>query len=118
MVIPSHVYVDLDVVNNDLTIDISALALKFEETRTSQYIEGDSADYLCSIIRFCIQTGSSLPVSIPKIEFGQQYVNETECATTLKSQAYIIMVKIMITNTSHNPLFFHQSDTAPTPAPA
>ena len=84
MVIPSHVCVDLDVINNDLTSDISAPALRFQETRTSPYIEGDSADYLCSIIRFSIQTGSSLPVFIPRIEFGQQNVNKTVYAITFK----------------------------------
>ena len=67
MVIPSHVYVDLAVINNDLTSDISAPALRLQRTRTSPYIEGDSADYLRSIIRFSIQTGSSVPVLIPKI---------------------------------------------------
>ena len=83
MVIPSHVYVDLDVINHDLTSDISAPALKFQETRSSPYIEGDSADYLCSIIRFSIQTGSSLPVFIPRIELGQPDVNKTVYAITL-----------------------------------
>ena len=84
MVIPSHVYADLDVINNDLASDISAPALRFEETRTSPYIEGDSADYLCSIIRFSIQTGSSLPVFIPRIELGQEDVNKTVYAITLE----------------------------------
>ena len=84
MVIPSHVYVDLDVVNNDLTSDISAPALKFQGTRTSPYIEGDSAYYLCSIIRFSIQTDNSLPAFIPKIVLGQEDVNKTVYAITLK----------------------------------
>jgi hypothetical protein len=83
MVIPSDVYVDSEVVNNDLTSDISARALRFENTRTSAYIEGDSADYLCSIIRFSIQTGSSLPVFIPRIELGQSDVDKTVYAITL-----------------------------------
>ena len=84
MVIPAHVYVHLDVINNDLTSDINTPALRFQETRTSPYIEGDSADYLCSIIRFSIQTGSSLPVFIPRIELGQEDVNKTVCAITLR----------------------------------
>ena len=84
MIFPSHVYVALDVVNNDLTSDISAPALRFEETRPFPYIEGDSADYLCSIIHFSIQTGSSLPVFIPRIELGQEYVNKTVYAITCK----------------------------------
>jgi hypothetical protein len=78
------VYVDLDVISNDLKRDISAPALRFQETRTSPYIDGDSADYLCSIIRFSIQTGSSLPVFISKIELGQPDENQTVHAITLR----------------------------------
>ena len=40
MVIPSRVYVDLDVINHDLTSGISDPALRFQETRTSPYIRG------------------------------------------------------------------------------
>ena len=84
MVIPSHAYVDLDVINTDLTSDISAPALRFQEARTSPYTTGNSADYLCSIIRFSVQTGSSLPVFIPRIELGQPDVNKTVYAITLE----------------------------------
>ena len=86
MVIPSHVDVDLDVINNGLTSDITVPSLRFRETRTSPYTEGDSADYVCSIIRFSVQTGSSLPVFIPRIELGQPDVNKTVYAITLKIQ--------------------------------
>ena len=82
MVMPSHVRVYLDVINNDLTSDIGAPALKFQETRTSPYIEGGSADYLCSIIRFSIQTGRSLPVFIPRIGLRQKDVKKTVYAIT------------------------------------
>ena len=84
-VVASHVYVDLDVVNNDMTIDLSAPTLRFQETRYAPYIEGDSASYFCSITRFSIQTGSSLPVFIPRIEFGQTDVDKTVYAITLKT---------------------------------
>ena len=84
MVVASHVYVDLDVVNNDMTSDVSAPTLRFQETRNAPYIEGDSADYLCSITRFSIQTGSSHPVFIPRIELGQTDVDKTVYAITLK----------------------------------
>ena len=57
MVVASHVYVDLDVVNNDMTSDVSAPTLRFQETWNAPYIEGDNADYLCSITRFSNQTG-------------------------------------------------------------
>ena len=82
MVIASHVYVDLDAANNDLASDIRAPALRFQETRNAPYI-GGSADYLCSFIRFSIQTGISFPVFIPRIELGQEDVNKTVYAITL-----------------------------------
>ena len=87
MVVASHVYVDLDVVNNDMTSDVSAPALRFQETRNAPYIEGDSADYLCPTTRFSIQTGGSLPVFIPRIELGQTDVDKTVYAITLKIAA-------------------------------
>ena len=75
MVILSQVYVHLDVINNDR---------RFEETKTSPYIGRYNADYLPSTIRFSIQTGSSLPVFIPRIQLGQADVNKTVHAITLK----------------------------------
>ena len=77
MVVAPHAYVDLDVVNNDMTSDVSDPALRFQETRHARYVEGDSADCLCSIIRFSIQTSNSLTVFIPRIELGQPAVNKT-----------------------------------------
>ena len=58
--------------------------LRFQETRNAPYIEVDSADSLCPITRFSIQTGGSLLVFIPRIEFGQANVDKTVYAITLK----------------------------------
>ena len=66
---PYHVYLDLDVVNNDYN-SITKPQLRFEETRNTPILSGDSADYFCSIVRFNIQTGNTLPVFIPKIQTG------------------------------------------------
>ena len=38
MVVASHVYVGLDVVNNDMTSDASAPTLRFQETRNAPYM--------------------------------------------------------------------------------
>jgi len=73
---PYHVYMDLDVVNNDYNATTKS-HLRFEETRNMPFLPGDSADYFCSIVRFNIQTGNTLPVLIPKIETGQSDVNKT-----------------------------------------
>ena len=73
---PYHVYMDLDVVNNDYST-ASKPQLRFEETRNAPFLPGDSADYFCSIVRFNIQTGNTLPVFIPRIVTGQSDINKT-----------------------------------------
>ena len=65
--LPYHVYLNLDVVNNDFNSN-NPPPLKFEENRNAPFLDGSSADYFCSIVRFSIRTGSSLPVFIPKID--------------------------------------------------
>ena len=73
---PYHIYMDLDVINNDFG-SATKPQLRFEETRNTPFLPGDSADYFCSIVRFNIQTGNSLPVLIPRIQTGQANVNKT-----------------------------------------
>ena len=74
---PIHTYLDLDVVNNNLNSSAAAPQLRFEEKRNSSFLEGDTSDYFCSIVRFSIQTGNSLPIFIPRIETGQGDINKT-----------------------------------------
>jgi len=73
---PYHVYMDLDVINNDYT-SATAPQLRFEETRNNPYLDGDAFDYFCCILRFTIQTGNSLPVFIPRVQVGQSDRNLT-----------------------------------------
>ena len=80
---PIHTYLDLDVVNNNLTGEVVAPALRFEETRNTPFLEGDSSEYFCSIIRFSIQTGNSLPIFIPRIQTGQPDIDLTVYNLTL-----------------------------------
>ena len=54
---PYHVYLDLDVINNDYE-NKGYPILRFEETRNNPFLEGDSSEYFCSIVRFTIQTGT------------------------------------------------------------
>ena len=68
---PTHIYLDLDVVNNDQLANADPPPLRFQETRTTPVINGDANDYYCSIIRFSIQTGNTLPVFTPRIQTGQ-----------------------------------------------
>ena len=39
---PIHTYLNLDVVNNNLISDTIAPALRFEETRNTPFLEGDT----------------------------------------------------------------------------
>ncbi len=64
---PHHVYLDLDVINNDYKHDGAPPYLRFEEIRNTPFLDGDSSEYFCSIVRFTIQTGNTLPVIIPRI---------------------------------------------------
>ena len=57
---PIHTYLDLDVVNNNMTSSNNAPHLRFEENRNTPFLEGDCSDYFCSIVRFSIQTSNSL----------------------------------------------------------
>ena len=84
---PYHVYMDLDVINNDYT-STTAPQLRFEETRNQPFLDGDSSDYFCSIVRFSIQTGNTLPVFIPRIRTGQFLANKTVYRITLKGNIW------------------------------
>ena len=64
---PYHVYIDLDVLNNDFDSGAQSHRLEFQETRNSPFLDGDASNYFCSIVRFSIQTGNALPVFIPRI---------------------------------------------------
>jgi len=74
---------DLDVINNDYT-STKHPHLRFEETRNTPFLDGDSSDYFCSILRFSIQTGNSLPVFIPRVQVGQSDPNLTIYKITLE----------------------------------
>jgi hypothetical protein len=81
---PYHIYLDLDVLNNDAESGAKPHSLVFEQTRNTPFLEGDCSNYFCSIIRFSIQTGSSLPVFIPRIDTSQPDPNQTVYKITLR----------------------------------
>ena len=64
---PHHVYLDLDVINNDYKQNGAPPYLRCEEIRNTPFLDGDSSEYFCSIVRFTDQTGNTLPVIIPRI---------------------------------------------------
>ena len=62
-----HVYLDLEVINNNHTPGVSPPYLRFEEIRNTPFLDGDSSEFPCSIVRFTIQTGNTLLVFIPLV---------------------------------------------------
>ena len=84
---PIHTYLDLDVVNNNLNSNAVAPQLRFEENRNTPLLEGESSEYFCSIFRFSIQTGNSLPIFIPRVDTGQTGVNKTVYKVSLYLEA-------------------------------
>jgi hypothetical protein len=101
--------VDLDIVNNDQTTNNDPPQLRFEETRNSPYMEGDSRDYFCSILRFSIQTGNELPIFIPRIITGQPNPNLTVYSVSIKSPT--------TGQTVTAPLIYQPWNNKPTPPP-
>ena len=63
--LPYHVYMDLDVVNNDFASPTPP-RIRFAETRGASFLGGDNADYVCSFIRRSPQTTSSPSAFIPR----------------------------------------------------
>ena len=105
---PHHVYLDLDVINNDYTANATRPYLRFEEIRNTPFLDGDSAEYFCSIVRFTIQTGNTLPVFIPSIVTGQPNPNLTIYKVTLNYDG---------TSVTRNVIYTPEDNTAPVPAP-
>ena len=91
---PHHVYLDLDVINNNENNKVLP-SLRFEEIRNTPFLDGDSSEYFCSIVRFTIQTGNTLPVFIPKIKIGQP-----DKAITI----YVVTLKWTTTTSGSNPI--------------
>jgi hypothetical protein len=104
---PHHVYLDLDVINNDFTANGTRPYLRFEEIRNTPFLDGDSAEYFCSIVRFTMQTGNTLPVFIPSIVLNQADPNLTIYKVTLTFQGTIV---------TRNVVYWPEDNTAPVPA--
>ena len=72
---PFHIYLDLEVRNDDTFFtSLPQPPLNFEETRTQPFLDGDASEYFCTIARFTLQTGNSLPLFIPAIDTKQTSV--------------------------------------------
>ncbi len=82
-----NIYVDLDIVNNDINSH-KRKKIQFNQTRTGSYLVNPQ-DYYMSIIRFNLET-QNLPVFVPQITLGQVDKNLTIYSFTMQSGATII----------------------------
>ena len=64
---PYHVYLDLDVINNDYKHNGASPYRRFKEIRSTPFLQGDSSEYFCNIVRLNAQTTNTLPVFIHRI---------------------------------------------------
>ena len=71
MATPTHVYLDLNVRNDDMETVSSPPPLNFDETRLHPFLNGDASDYFCTIARFTLDTSNSIPVFIPEMDTSQ-----------------------------------------------
>lgn len=72
---PTHIYYNLELVNNETTGNNVPRHFSMIETRNSPYLQTPE-DYYMSVVRFQLQS-PSLPVFIPAILLGQIDVNKT-----------------------------------------
>ena len=82
-----HVYVDINIINNDNS-STAPVNLTYRETRDTAIIQ-DPSEYYMSIIRFHLDTQSALPLMIPQVQLAQNDPNLTVYSFTLKYQTYV-----------------------------
>ena len=113
---PTHIYLNLDVVNNSTS---KSQPLVFNETRNMPFLT-NTQDYFCSVIRLTLQTSNSLPVFIPDILLGQTNVNTTVYAISMALTKYTTDAGGTITSSTfgasryieYNPLDLTQPEPA------
>ena len=100
--LPYHIYHDLDVMNSDYSGNPPP-HLRFEESRNSPILDGDTSEYFCSIIRFSIQIANSLLVFIPQLDKTAADINTTiykiTFAYTKTGATYTSTKNVMLTPT-------------------
>ena len=111
---PLHVYLDLDVIKSDYKHNGARPYLRFEEIRHAHFLDGDNSEYFCSIVRFTIQTGKTLPVIIPRI------ANPMEPNTTIYTVSYTYQSPAIADNqlfVSTAPIIYEPEDKTATVKP-
>ena len=115
---PTHVYFNLDVVNNSTT---TAQPLVFNETRNMPCLTNNE-NYFCSVVRFTLHASNSLPVFIPDILTRQSDYDTTVYAKTMSLTMITTNIpsgeKIYTTNIRSAYIQYARQDaTVPLPSP-
>ena len=118
---------DLDVINNNNTPGASPPYLRCEEIKNTPSLDGDNSEYFCSIVRFTIQTGNTLPVFIPLVAIQNSQTLPVFRPNTALNQLAQNMTRytVSLTHTYQNinyistkcVIYDPEDKTAPIPAP-
>ena len=65
---PTHIYYDMNLINNDSSFPALPVRFQYKETRSNYYLQSPQ-DYYMSIVRFYLQT-PTLPCFIPQINLN------------------------------------------------
>jgi hypothetical protein len=65
---PTHIYYDMNLINNDSSFPALPVRFQYKETRSNYYIQSPQ-DYYMSIVRFYLQT-PTLPCFIPQVNLN------------------------------------------------
>lgn len=83
-----HIYLDLQITNQDQIGNKVPVPLQFIETRNNEIINRPQ-DYYLSIVKFNIQTSNLIPSFIPQVALGQLDPNLLIYSITLKYKNFI-----------------------------
>lgn len=84
--LPENVYYDANIINNDQSGTKPPPPLVFQDIRSIPILTSPEL-YQLSVVRFNLQTGNSLPIWIPNIQFNNQY-NDPNYTTYSFSMTY------------------------------
>jgi len=93
---PDHVYLDLSVINNDITGTQVSQNLYFSENRNSTIIDNPK-DYYLSVIRFTLDTPArTLPILIPHINNSAEGPNQTIYYVTIANSTTKVLSTVPV----------------------
>jgi len=78
---PSHIYYDINIVNNDISGTLDAPPIQFSEVRNSPFLN-NPGDFFLAVARFQLET-PYLPLFMPFVQLGQSDVNLTIYSVSL-----------------------------------